>query len=155
MKVARRSLVSGVGALVLGMLYGTQILDQTFGHSRLMLYTHSQLMSNGLMQSLGGLILHNPQTVSFESPKALFLVELGNVWGNWIMFGADMWGAYAHLGFPRLIREAGLPTPEASAMKVFTALHYGPAMCLLLAWTLLLYGVCTQSRSQAAKARLD
>ncbi|ORY89666.1 hypothetical protein BCR35DRAFT_350116 [Leucosporidium creatinivorum] len=148
LQVAQQSLTSGVAALVGGMIYGTQILDSTWGHSRLMLYTHSQMTGNGMMQALGGVILYLPPQAITLGPKALRVVQFGNVWANWFMYFVQIWGASQGIGWPRLIKQAELPKPEETPYFIFSALHILPATFLLLAWIVLLGGLAKGGTSK-------
>ncbi|KAM0745726.1 hypothetical protein T439DRAFT_152863 [Meredithblackwellia eburnea MCA 4105] len=100
--VARRMIIAGTGAMVFGMVYGTQIHDETFGNSSAMLYGHGQLLLNGLHQLVGGMLLFFPQICKFNSSGALKLIEYGNVYAPTLVYCVDFWGAMNGVSWPRV-----------------------------------------------------
>ncbi|KAM0745727.1 hypothetical protein T439DRAFT_330368 [Meredithblackwellia eburnea MCA 4105] len=150
--IARRIVVSGTFAMVLGMVYGTQVHDETFGNSILMLYVHSQLLLCGLHQLVGGILLFLPQICSFESKGALKLIEFGNVHACWILYGFDLWGPLVGVSWPRVLREGGLPPLAKDDIRftLFSLGHYIPASVFLVSWGVILYG-CIYTKSSTSK----
>jgi hypothetical protein len=59
------------------------------------------MTANGIMQALLGAILYLPQAITLGT-TTLRIVQVGNVWANWLMYGAQVWGASRGIGWPRV-----------------------------------------------------
>jgi len=103
---ARLAALTGSLALILGMVYGTQVPGCP--HPQLALGAHVQYMGAGTMGLLAGFALNAKSLCHLDdSPITLTIIDLAH-WTLVIPATADAVGAYVGLGMPLVVR---LPDP--------------------------------------------
>ncbi len=132
--------LTGNGALMIlvGLLSGLAVAAAPY--PRLMLTAHIQFLVNGMMSVFAGLMLKTLLSIVGRRSATLIVWAHVSAWA--VCFSevaAAVWGANKTL--PIAAAQAGAPGAAAWQESLVTACHVIPALLLIVAWILLVWGV--------------
>jgi uncharacterized membrane protein len=135
--------------MLVGLLYGLTVHDSPY--PQLTLGVHEQLMVNGMIGTILGMLLHLKISKVEDASWKQAVIHFALVHTQWLMVVSEMMGA--HLGCNKFLKinaaRAGA-TGCSNFMEGFVAMaHIGPALSLIAATTIILLG--TRQKSETEK----
>lgn len=132
--------LTGNGALMIlvGLLCGLAVAAAPY--PRLMLTAHIQFLVNGMVSVFAGLLLKTSLSVVGRRSATLIVWAHISAWA--VCFSevaAAFWGANKTLKIAAI--QAGAPGAAKWQESLVTACHVIPALLLIVAWALLVWGV--------------